>query len=209
MHARTNDYVPHSFGSGRSLPSRVPHRDKIVRASKGVSSPSLSRKTAFAVSSLSPSDRSPPLLFNVYPLSSYLGALLIGLSSVLTMILARERRYHRTTRSSYRRAMRPGALLARKPNWPAFKKGYKPSHFLSLTPLSSSFPLSLFFSFSLSFIFFNPSLSRCSETSVSTRFRSFVFDFARAYSRAWCSLREENYRLLACHPLARVTPFEV
>ena len=166
----------HSFGSGCSLPSRVPHRDKIVRASRGVSSPSLSRSTRLLLSLLSLLRivLLPPLLFNVYPLSSYLGALLIGLSSVLTMILARERRYHRTTRSSYRRAMRPGALLARKPNWPAFKKGYKPSHFLSLTPPSSfpylplppSLPPPLSLSLSLSFIFFNSSLSRRSETSV-------------------------------------------
>lgn len=53
----------------------------------------------------------PSLALLEYPPSSYRGALLIGLSSVLAAIPARERRYDRAARSSYRRAMRP--------NWPA------------------------------------------------------------------------------------------
>lgn len=95
-----------------------------------------------------------PLLFNVYPLSSYLGALLIGLSSVLTMILAREHRYDRTTRSSYRRAMRPDALLLRKPNWPAFKKGVL-TLLLSLSP-SPPLPPLFYIPFLYSILSFSP-----------------------------------------------------
>lgn len=147
MHARTDaDSTFHSFGSRRSLPTQVPHRDKIVRASTGVLSFSVSLLFPLSLF-LSPffslcTNVVLPLLFNVYPLSSYLGALLIGLSSVLTMILAREHRYDRTTRSSYRRAMRPDALLLRKPNWPAFKKGGTNPLTFFLSPFAL-FPLSL------------------------------------------------------------------
>lgn len=118
-----------------------------------------------------------PLLFNVYPLSSYLGALLIGLSSVLTMILAREHRYDRTTRSSYRRAMRPDALLLRKPNWPAFKKGV-----LTLL-LSLSLPLPLFllffiFPFYILFSLFRPKIARLLRSSLPS-FQRTILRFER------------------------------
>lgn len=54
VHARTDaDSTFHSFGSRRSLPSQVPHRDKIVRASTGVLS--------FSVSLLFPVPFSPSL----------------------------------------------------------------------------------------------------------------------------------------------------
>lgn len=158
MHARTDaDSTFHSFGSRRSLPTRVPHRDKIVRASTGVLSFSVSLLFPLSLF-LSPffslcTNVVLPLLFNVYPLSSYLGALLIGLSSVLTMILAREHRYDRTTRSSYRRAMRPDALLLRKPNWPAFKKGGTNPLTFFLSPFAL-FPLSLSLSLPPSSSFF-------------------------------------------------------
>ena len=59
VHARIDDADStfHSFGSRRSLPSQVPHRDKIVRASTGVLS--------FSVSLLFPVPLSRSLSFSL------------------------------------------------------------------------------------------------------------------------------------------------
>lgn len=90
-----------------SLPFSIPRTDNIVRASRRIpGSAFLAPHDLVSLSLSSSIVPSRSISRSVYPPSSYQGALLIGLSSVLTVILARERRYNRVARSSYRRAMR-------------------------------------------------------------------------------------------------------
>lgn len=143
----------HSFGSGRSLPSQVPHCDKIVRASRGVSPPSpflrFRRLLSFFLNrSPSPFQRVPSVI----------------LSGCITYRTIECPDHDLGTRAAIPSnhsiilspCNAPWCTAARKPNWPAFKKGYKPSLTFSLCP---AFFLPL--SFSSVFSPYLTWLSRC------------------------------------------------